>query len=110
MPHDTVKISIRRPAASPAVFVAGSFTDPAWEAVELAAEADAADDSKEGEFVFARSFKIEDGEHQYKFQLGKDGEWFVDEGVKSGELGIHTPYSFRGLRLWVNADLGGFSN
>lgn len=91
MPHDTVEISIRRPAASPAVFVAGSFTEPAWEAVELVADADAAEGSKDGEFVFARSFKVEDGEHRYKFRLGEDGEWFVDEAVKNGELGdIHS--------------------
>lgn len=94
MPHDTVKISIRRPALSPAVFVAGSFTDPAWEAVELVGEeAAAAEDDKEnkdgdGEFVFARSFKVEDGEYRYKFRLGEDGEWFVDEGVGSGEFRV----------------------
>jgi hypothetical protein len=88
MPHDTVKISIRRPTASPAVFVAGSFTEPAWEAVELVSEA-AGDTEGDREFVFARSFKVEDGDHQYRFRLG-DGvggeEWIVDEGVESGEF------------------------
>lgn len=86
MPHDTVKISIRRPAASPAVFVAGSFTEPAWEAVELTGEP--AEDSKDGEFVFARSFKADDGEHRYKFRLGEDGDWFVDDAVKNGESAV----------------------
>ena len=86
MPHDTVKISIRRPAASRAVFVAGSFTEPAWEAVELVAE-DAEDNTTaQDEVVFARNFKVEEGEHRYKFRAGEDGEWFVNEKVDSGEF------------------------
>ena len=93
MPHDTVKISIRRPTASPAIVVAASFTDPAWDPVELTAETVAGKDEEAAEeYEFSRTFKVEEGKHQYKFRLEGEEEWFCDEGGETGGFDFFLTY------------------
>lgn len=78
----TVTITYKHPGAQPPVYIAGSFTTPAWEPQELQAvpvpEGDSASDvvSDGSEYVFSRQFEIAVGDWQYKFRLG-DGDWWV---------------------------------
>src|SRR5271154_4777391 len=66
----TVKITYERPGTIPPIFVAGSFTEPPWEAIELD------HDNHHGQFTFSKSFDMRPGKYQYKFRLGH-GDWWV---------------------------------
>jgi hypothetical protein len=88
---ETVTISIRRSTDTPPVFVAGTFTKPAWDPLELVAKpvetANAGLDSSTPEgYIFFREFKILEGQYQYRFRLGPGDSWFHDEGVESSEF------------------------
>lgn len=77
-----VTITYKHSGARPPVYVAGSFTVPAWEPQELEAvpvpEGDSISHiiSNGAEYVFSRQFQIAVGDWQYKFRLG-DGDWWV---------------------------------
>ncbi|KAM5430437.1 hypothetical protein McanCB49686_006184 [Microsporum canis] len=87
-----ITIAIRRPSKTPSVFVAASFTDPAWEPVELTPElvsskdASTTEDSSTRieEYEFSKKFELPEGKHQYKFRLDTDEKtWFCDEKVET---------------------------
>lgn len=83
---ETITISIRRPTDTPAVFVAGSFSDPAWEPVELNSKPTEAngEEGEASEYVFSHDFKIPEGKYEYRFRLGSDGPWIHDDGLQTG--------------------------
>ncbi|KAG5914431.1 hypothetical protein E4U42_000486 [Claviceps africana] len=71
----TVTVSYRRRGLEPPVFVAGTFTNPAWESREMQAVTD-----EFGEYHFAAQVPVEPGrEYQYHFRAGLQQDWFVDE-------------------------------
>jgi hypothetical protein len=86
---ETVTISIHRPSDTPSVFIAGTFSDPAWEPLELtpkvaeAAEEDS--DNKSAGYVFSREFQIPQGKYQYRFRLDEADSWFHDDKTETGE-------------------------
>ena len=78
-----VKITYSSPGAVPPVYVAGSFTQPEWQPLELEY---ALDENKAEEAVdataysFYRTFHLPEGSFQYKFRLGHEGDWWVCDG------------------------------
>lgn len=98
---EPVTIAIRLPTDTPSVFVAGNFSDPAWEPFELTAKpADPVQREAEvqtTEYLFARDFHIPKGQYLYRFHLKSDGSWFLDRSIETGMdqsgagvSGIHT--------------------
>ncbi|OJJ41965.1 hypothetical protein ASPZODRAFT_78173 [Penicilliopsis zonata CBS 506.65] len=78
-----VTISIRRPTDTPAVFVAGSFSEPQWELLELTpSKAEAEDDA---EFVFSRQLELPAGTYHFRFREGPEGTWFHDKTIPNGK-------------------------
>lgn len=83
--RETVTISIRRPTETPSVFVLGTFSDPAWEPLELSAKpVETPGDDAATEYVFSRDFEIPEGRYQYRFRVGSDDSWIHDEKVETG--------------------------
>lgn len=91
-----ITVSLRRSTLTPAVFVAGTFSDPHWEPLELTAKPlesddlphDKKDSSSESahptEYLFSRQFSLPHGQYEYKFREGVDGPWFCDPEAKTG--------------------------
>ena len=84
---ESVLIEYKNLGLQPPVFVAGSFTTPAWQAVELDAVARGENDNMDPgsieakERLFCKRFDIPEGRWQYKFRLGH-GDWWVCDGNK----------------------------
>lgn len=99
---ETVTISIRRPTETPAIYVAGTFSNPEWEPLELSAKPverkDADGNSTTTEYLFSREVELPEGQYQYRFREGSDGPWFHDEDAKHGTKFISVWYS------WIGAD------
>lgn len=75
MARPSVTITYERQGTTPPIFVAGSFTEPAWQPVEL-------DHQKvDKEYIFSKAFEITPGLHQYKFRVGQ-GDWWVCDDTK----------------------------
>lgn len=94
-PRESVTLAIRRPSDDPAVFLAGSFSDPKWEPLELSVKPiDVQDDEglTSTEYLFSREIEVPAGQYQYRFREGASGPWFHDESVKSG---TSSPFSIR---------------
>jgi len=85
---ETVTISIRRPTETPAIYVAGTFSNPNWEPLELSAKPlehkDADGKPTKTEYLFSRDVELPEGQYQYRFREGTDGPWFHDKDVKYG--------------------------
>lgn len=85
-----ITISIRRLTDTPAIFLAGSFSDPTWEPLELSVKPveTVKDDgkTKTTEYIFSRDLVLPEGQYQYKFREGSDGQWFYDDTVKTGRV------------------------
>ena len=74
--------------AHPPVFVAGSMTLPLWEPLEMSSvQNTSSPTSGTDPSKYARLFHVvEEGHYQYKFRLGSEGPWIVDESIEVGEL------------------------
>ena len=71
-PKIPVTISYHAPGTKPPLFVAGTFSDPQWEPMEMEY-----DTGEGGELVFKKIVSAELGtEIQYKFRVGT-GDWWV---------------------------------
>jgi hypothetical protein len=75
MANSTVNITYERSGTTPPIFVAGSFTEPAWQPIELDHQ------QVNDEYVFSKTFDITPGTHQYKFRIGL-GDWWVCDDTK----------------------------
>lgn len=91
--RSTINVAIRRSSKTPAIFLAASFTEPAWEPVELdvkplppSANQDATvqtnGDGPDTQYEFSKSFEVASGKHHYKFREGLEGSWFCNEDVE----------------------------
>ncbi|KAG6004247.1 hypothetical protein E4U21_001306 [Claviceps maximensis] len=77
-----VTISYRKRGLAPPVFVAGTFTDPAWKAQEMHSVTD-----ESGEHHFTIQVPVEPGkEYQYRFRASDRDEWFIDEHATIGDI------------------------
>ncbi|WEW61162.1 hypothetical protein PRK78_006652 [Emydomyces testavorans] len=72
----SVKIAIQRPTSTPAVFLVASFTEPAWEPIELEAKPVTSTDGTSESYEFSKTFDIAEGKYEYRFRLGSDDTWF----------------------------------
>lgn len=76
-----VTISFRRPGVQPPVFVAGSFSDPAWQPRQMQCLADGT-----GENHFTTQVSVQPGqEYKYKFKVGESNDWILDEHSSIGK-------------------------
>ncbi|KAA6413704.1 MAG: hypothetical protein FRX48_02065 [Lasallia pustulata] len=74
-----ITITYKHPGARPPVYVAGSFTAPAWEPQEL--KAVPVSEGDDPEYVFSKQFDVAVGDWQYKFRLGEGDWWACDENT-----------------------------
>jgi hypothetical protein len=81
MTNSTFTITYERPGTTPPIFVAGSFTEPPWQPIELDHQ------QVNEEHVFSKKFDITPGKHQYKFRLGH-GDWWACDDTKDKGLSI----------------------
>ena len=80
MANSTITITYERPGTTPPIFVAGSFTQPAWQPIELDAH------KVNEEYVFSKTFDVPPGTHQYKFRVGCGDWWICDDTKPTGWL------------------------
>lgn len=80
---EPVTIAITRPTDSSPLFVAGTFSDPQWEPLELGAKPIP---SSTTESLFSRDVEVVPGQYRYQFREGEDGTWFHDDSAKHGEF------------------------
>jgi len=79
-PTVPVTITYRKSGTYPPIYVAGSFSDPPWEATEMEYTTE-----QDGEHIFqAKVLAKPDSEIQYKFRIGLGNWWVVDEGAPAG--------------------------
>ncbi|PYH96970.1 hypothetical protein BO71DRAFT_319700 [Aspergillus ellipticus CBS 707.79] len=75
---ETVTISLRRPTDDP-IFIAGTFSEPKWEPLELNAKPVDTEPDEEGltstEYLFSHEWKLAPGQYQYRFREGATGPW-----------------------------------
>ncbi|KAI1866982.1 hypothetical protein JX265_007558 [Neoarthrinium moseri] len=77
MPQRQITITYQRPGTHPPIFVAGTFTDPAWKPQEMTHIVD-----EHGENKFESTVSVQEGaEVLYKFRIGHGDWWACDEGV-----------------------------
>ncbi|CZT07537.1 uncharacterized protein RCO7_09782 [Rhynchosporium graminicola] len=74
----TVKYAV--PGTQPPIFLAGSFSDPAWEPQEMQFTTD-----ENNEHEFSKEVNVEQGkEYQYKFRIGLGDWWILNENSPTG--------------------------
>ncbi len=75
-----VIITFRSAGTQPPVFLAGSFSDPAWEPHEMRYST-----SEDGEHTFSEKVDAKQGSAiQYKFRVGTGNWWVIDEDAPTG--------------------------
>ncbi|KAK9418037.1 hypothetical protein SUNI508_08466 [Seiridium unicorne] len=72
-----VLLTYHKAGTQPPVFVAGTFSDPAWQPFEMSNSAD------QGEYTFEEVISVDAGtEVQYKFRLGTGDWWACDDAAR----------------------------
>lgn len=70
------------PGTKPPIYLAGSFSDPAWHPHEMEYAI-----QEDGEYAFHREIQVEEGtEYQYKFRVGQGDWWVLNEQSPTGML------------------------
>ncbi|EQL00943.1 hypothetical protein OCS_03347 [Ophiocordyceps sinensis CO18] len=70
-----VTIAFRKAGAQPPVYLAGTFSNPAWQPREMQCTLDDA-----GEHYFTAQVSVQPGlEYWYKFRVGESDDWVLDE-------------------------------
>lgn len=70
-------ITYEKPGTQPPMYVAGTFSDPPWEAHEMEYDTD-----DKGEHIFSQKVEGEPGSKiQYKFRVGPGNWWVLHEGM-----------------------------
>jgi hypothetical protein len=73
----TAFITYQKPGTQPPIYVAGTFSDPPWEAHEMEYTTDT-----NGEHTFQKEVTAEPGSKiQYKFRVGPGDWWVLHEGM-----------------------------
>ncbi|PVH80081.1 hypothetical protein DL98DRAFT_515767 [Cadophora sp. DSE1049] len=82
MASKTVSISVKysKPGTQPPIYLAGSFSDPAWQPQEMQYTTD-----ENNEHEFFKEVNVEQGkEYQYKFRIGPGDWWILNEDSPTG--------------------------
>ena len=83
-----VTLRYTNPGAQPPIFLAGSFSEPAWDPIEM--EYTTAED---GEYQFTKEVMVkEGGQFQYKFRIGSGDWWVLNEDAPTGTQFISSPH------------------
>lgn len=78
----TVTVKFSKPGIQPPVYLAGSFSDPAWQPKQMHFTA-----GEHNVHKFHSDIEVEEGkEYQYKFRVGEGGSWALDEDSPTGRL------------------------
>ena len=84
MATQKVTIKLRGSNLTPPIYVVGSFTKEPWSPVEMDVEGCDGENGKMTAIAFYKTFNLEPGEYQYKFQLGNGDWWVCDEHEEIG--------------------------
>ncbi|KAI9737173.1 MAG: hypothetical protein M1834_000766 [Cirrosporium novae-zelandiae] len=76
-----ITITYSHPDTRPPVFVAGSFTNPPWQPIELGISPKANVDNSIQQF--SKTFEVDEGRYEYKLRLGPGDWWVCDESVET---------------------------
>lgn len=75
----TVSITFSKKGAQPPVYLAGSFSTPAWQPALMQFTT-----AKDNEHQFNADIDVDEGaEYQYKFRIG-EGDWVLNEYSPAG--------------------------
>ena len=87
-PKKAVRITYAKPGTRPPIYVAGSFSNPAWQPQEMQYTT-----NEQGEHAFTKEVEIEEGkEYQYKFRIGEGDWWLLNADEPSGTYALaHSP-------------------
>jgi hypothetical protein len=76
----TISVKFSKPGTQPPVYVAGSFSDPAWQPQEMQHTID-----ESNEYEYHKDVQVEDGkDYQYKFRIGEGDWWILNENSPTG--------------------------
>lgn len=82
-----VTLKYSSPGAQPPVFLAGSFSEPAWDPIEMDYTT-----AEDGEHHFTKKVMVEEGgQFQYKFRIGTGDWWALDEDAPTGMWFLSPP-------------------
>ncbi|CAJ2510030.1 Uu.00g059300.m01.CDS01 [Anthostomella pinea] len=71
--RDLVTLTYHKPGTQPPIYVAGSFSDPSWQPIEMDY------DAKNGEYFFTKGVEVGRGiDVHYKFRIGHGDWWALD--------------------------------
>ncbi|KAI1144491.1 hypothetical protein F5Y05DRAFT_407881 [Hypoxylon sp. FL0543] len=79
MPRQKVPITFKyqKKGTTPPIYVAGSFSDPPWQPLEMDVSVD-----QSGDQVFTKRVLVDNGsEIQYKFRIGSGNWWALDDSA-----------------------------
>lgn len=69
----SVTVKLSKQGLQPPIFLAGSFSDPAWQPQEMQHTT-----NETGDYEFHKEVQVEEGkEYQYKFRVGEQGDWWM---------------------------------
>jgi len=69
----SVTVKLSKQGIQPPIFLAGSFSDPAWQPQEMQHTT-----NETGDYEFHKEVQVEEGkEYQYKFRVGEQGDWWM---------------------------------
>jgi hypothetical protein len=78
----TVTIRFPKPDVVPPVYLAGSFSDPAWQPQEMQYTVD----EEHGTTEYHKEVEVIEGkEYQYKFRIGDGDWWLLNEDSPTGK-------------------------
>lgn len=70
----SITVEYSNPGLQPPVYICSNLSDPQWEPIEMHCETRDHEASR-----FSYSFRVEEGQYQYKFRLGAGDWWVCDE-------------------------------
>lgn len=77
-----VTIEFSKPGIQPPLYLAGSFSDPAWQPKQMQFTL-----SKDNEYHFHTEVEVEGGsQYQYKFRVGEGDWWALNEDAPTGRF------------------------
>ena len=87
----SVTLTYASPGAVPPIFLAGSFSEPAWHPQEMEFTTD-----KNSEHQFHKEVQVGEGaEYQYKFRIGTGDWWALNEQAPTGRFYLAHKSIFR---------------
>lgn len=78
----SVTVKYSKPGTLPPIYLAGSFSEPAWQPQEMLYTKNETD-----EYEFHKEVQVAEGdEYQYKFRIGEGDWWILNEDSPTGKF------------------------